>query len=72
MQTIQTKMVINAIRKAGPEGTYGYAICSATELPCGTVYPMLDRLRATGDIVDIGTNGRRRMVRLAGGSEPPQ
>lgn len=40
-----------AVRQAvGEHGVYGYEILSVTGLPSGTVYPILRRLRARGDL----------------------
>ena len=49
--TYRTRAVLTELLAASPEGTWGLAICRATKLRAGTVYPILERLRDAGWVV---------------------
>lgn len=46
--TYCTRAVLQALTDAGDTGSWGWAICNTTGLGPGTVYPILERLRAHG------------------------
>jgi PadR family transcriptional regulator, regulatory protein PadR len=64
--TIATRLVFQAFLDAPTDETYGFALAEATELPSGSIYPILRRLESEGlvqsrwAVVDAGHQRRRR------------
>ncbi|MGE5289583.1 MAG: PadR family transcriptional regulator [Micromonosporaceae bacterium] len=46
--TLQTKLVLKAFLAEPGREMYGLELCETTELPSGTVYPLLARLEGAG------------------------
>lgn len=68
-----TRLVFQAFLDSPSDETYGFELSEATDLPSGTIYPILRRLEDEGLIkshwaeVDTGTQRRRRRYyRLTG------
>jgi len=65
-QSIATRLVFQAFLDAPGDETYGFALAEATDLPSGTIYPILRRLEDGGFIkshwaeVETGSQRRRR------------
>jgi PadR family transcriptional regulator PadR len=61
-----TRLVFQAFLDAPSDETYGFELAEATDLPSGTIYPILRRLEDEGFIksrwadVDTGAQKRRR------------
>jgi DNA-binding PadR family transcriptional regulator len=64
--SIATKLVFQAFLDAPSDETYGFELAEATDLPSGTIYPILRRLEDEGFLksrwaeVDTGSQRRRR------------
>jgi PadR family transcriptional regulator, regulatory protein PadR len=64
--SFQTRLVLQAFLDAPAEELYGFALTQATGLKAGTLYPVLERLRARGwlsarwEEIDEHAEGRRR------------
>lgn len=61
-----TQLVFQAFLDAPSDETYGFELAEATDLPSGTIYPILRRLEDEGFVksrwveVDTGSQRRRR------------
>ena len=62
-----TKLVFQAFLDAPGDETYGFALAEATNLPSGTIYPILRRLEDEGFVkshwMEIETGAQRRRRR---------
>jgi len=71
--SMATRLVFQAFLDAPGDETYGFRLAAATNLPSGTIYPILRRLEGEGfikshwrDVDAVSQRRRRRYYELTG------